>query len=119
MSWSFPCGEWSVYICYTAAAKTGYQFLNITNCRITQLMLCSIPYGNLMALVRTYQKTKGLSFSEEKNTIRFRPERNLSDFFSKKSLKITLTWLHKSVKSTWGRMKDCRLTIKCLSTEKT
>jgi len=79
-------------------------------------MLNSIPRkGNLLLS----QKTKGLSFSEEKYTIRSRPERNLSVFFREKLLKAPLTWLHKSVKSRKGKIKDCRLIIRCLSGEKT
>ena len=44
-----------------------------------------------MGLVRAYQKTKGLSFSEEKNTIRSRPERNLSVFLKERLLKLVVT----------------------------
>ncbi len=79
-------------------------------------MLNSIPRkGNLLLS----QKTKGLSFSEEKYTIRSRPERNKSVFRGEWLLKTVLTRAHISVKSKRGKIKDCRLTIKCLSGEKT
>ena len=79
-------------------------------------MLNSIPrMGNLLLS----QKTKGLSFSEEKYTIRSRPERNISVFRGKWLLRTVLTRAHISVKSKRDKIKDCRLTIKCLSGEKT
>ena len=74
------------------------------------------PQGNL---IESYQKTKGLSFSEEKNTIRSRPERNLSVFLEERLLKRVFSCAKISDKSRWGRMKDCRLTIRCFSNEKT
>ena len=66
-----------------------------------------------------YQKTKGLSFSEEINTIHSCPERNLSVFLEDWLLKTVFTWAQVSVRLRWGRIKDCKLTTKCLSGEKT
>jgi len=76
----------------------------------------SPPWSHVL---RVNQKTKGLTFNEEKKTVLSRPERNLSAFRGEWLLKTVLTWVQISVKSRCGKTKDCNSTTRCLSSEKT